>query len=76
MKKFIVTLVAAVFMVGLVSCKSVETKKKDCNNKCASDKTACIDKATDAKTKKVDAKKKADCEKNAKACADKCAAIK
>jgi hypothetical protein len=76
MKKVMITLVAAVFMASLVSCASVETKKKDCNDKCAADKKVCMDKATDAKTKKVDAKKKAACEKDAKACADKCAAIK
>ncbi|HNW30546.1 MAG TPA: hypothetical protein PKN50_18870 [Spirochaetota bacterium] len=76
MKRTIIVMMAAVFMAGLVSCASVEKKRKDCNDKCAAEKTACISKATDAKTKKVDAKKKAECEKNAKACGDKCAAIK
>jgi hypothetical protein len=76
MKKVMITLMAAVFMAGLVSCASVESKKKDCNNDCAKKKEACITAATDAKTKKVDAKKKAACEKNAKACGDECAKIK
>jgi hypothetical protein len=76
MKKVMITLVAAVFMASLVSCASVETKKKDCNNKCAADKKVCMDKATDAKTKKVDKKKAAACDKDAKTCGDKCAAIK
>jgi hypothetical protein len=76
MKKLMVTLVAGLFMASLVSCASVEQKKKDCNGKCAADKKVCLDKATDAKTKKVDKTKAAACEKDAKACGDKCAAIK
>jgi len=72
MKKIIITSMAALFMITVVSCKSASPKRKACDDGCAANKTACYDRAKDKKGQ-IDARKKTKCDVDSKACSNDCA---
>jgi hypothetical protein len=72
MKKIFITAMAAVFMMGMISCKSVNVKREACDKGCETAKKECYNKSKDKKGN-VDAKKKIVCDAAAKKCVDECA---
>ena len=72
MKKIIFTMLVALFMITVVSCKSVSPKRKACDNGCVSNKNTCYNRAKDKKGH-IDAKKKNKCDVDFKACFNDCA---
>jgi hypothetical protein len=72
MKKIVSTSIAALFIITVVSCKSVSPKRKACDDACNANKTGCYDRAKDKKGH-IDAKKKTNCDVDSKACSNDCA---
>lgn len=72
MKKIFIVGTAAVFMCGMISCTSVNVKRKACDKSCATSKNECYEKAKDKKGN-IDPKKKIACDAAEKKCLDECA---
>ncbi len=72
MKKIIITTMAAVFMMSMISCKSVNVKRESCDKGCETAKKECYDKAKDKKGN-IPAAKKAACDAAAQKCINECA---
>jgi len=72
MKKIASTAIAVIFILAAVSCKSVNPKRKECNDACSANKKACYDRAKDKKGH-IDASKKTKCDVDTKACSNDCA---
>jgi hypothetical protein len=72
MKKLLITAVAAVFALGLVSCAGVNVKLESCNTACEVAQKKCIDMSKD-KNGKVIEWKKAACDSTAEKCKKECA---
>ncbi|MBP7735172.1 MAG: hypothetical protein KA369_04290 [Spirochaetes bacterium] len=72
MKKVIMVALAGVFMISMMSCRSVNVKREACDNGCTKAKNECYEKAKDKKGN-IPAAKKAACDATASKCIDKCA---
>jgi hypothetical protein len=72
MKKIVPAAIAVLFVMSVMSCKSLNPKRKACDDACTANKTACYDRAKD-KNGKIDAKKKTKCDVDTKACSNDCA---
>ncbi len=72
MKKIVSTTVAALCIMTVASCTSVNPQRKSCEIACSANKTACYERAKDKKGN-IDAKKKTKCDVDSKACSNDCA---
>ena len=72
MKKVVFTAMAALLLLAVAACTSVNQKRKTCEEECALNKKACHERAKDKKGD-IDPKKKTKCNVDAKACTNDCA---
>ncbi len=71
MKRVVIAVLAGVFMAGMMSCKTLNTKRMACDKGCKTAKEECCKKAKDAKGN-VNQNKKMVCDAAAKKCIDEC----